>query len=307
MTGGLFMHSHHHHHTPSTRNRQSLTMALAITASIMVLEFAGGLWTKSLALISDSGHMLSDCISLALSLAALWFAARPPSARKTYGYYRFEILAALFNGVTLFIIAGFIVWEAIQRFFSPPEIQGNMMMAIATIGLIANVMSAWILFKKGDVKENLNVKSAYLHVLGDALGSLGAIMAGLMISLFSFYLADPLLSIIVAVIILKNAWGVITHSVHILMEGTPVTVDREKVEQALKQIPGVINVHDLHIWTITSGIDSLSCHLLVEKDTDPQQILKTAIEVIEQQFAIQHTTIQIETTDFQHQAGHLLH
>jgi cobalt-zinc-cadmium efflux system protein len=149
MTGGLFMHSHHHHHTPSTRNRQSLTMALAITASIMVLEFAGGLWTKSLALISDSGHMLSDCISLALSLAALWFAARPPSARKTYGYYRFEILAALFNGVTLFIIAGFIVWEAIQRFFSPPEIQGNMMMAIATIGLIANVMSAWILFKKG--------------------------------------------------------------------------------------------------------------------------------------------------------------
>ena len=247
------MHSDHHHHPPSTRNRQSLTMALAITASIMVLEFAGGLWTKSLALISDSGHMLSDCISLALSLAALWFAARPPSARKTYGYYRFEILAALFNGVTLFIIAGFIVWEAIRRFLAPPEIQGNMMMAIAAIGLTANVMSAWILFKKGDVKENLNVKSAYLHVLGDALGSLGAIMAGLMISLFSFYLADPLLSIIVAVIILKNAWGVITHSVHILMEGTPVTVDREKVEQALKQIRGVIFAVSSMSMIFTSG------------------------------------------------------
>ena len=301
------MHSHHHHDHHRTNNRKSLTMALLITASIMVLEFAGGLMTKSLALLSDSGHMLSDCISLALSLAALWFATRPPSARKTYGYYRFEILAALFNGITLFIIAGVIVWEAIQRFFAPPEVQGNMMMAIAAIGLIANLLSAWILLHKGDVKENLNLKSAYLHVLGDALGSLGAIIAGLMITLFSFYVADPIISIIVALIILKNAWGVVTHSIHILMEGTPITVDREKVEQKLKQIPGVINVHDLHIWTITSGLDSLSCHLLVDKDKNQQQILKSAIDVIEKHFAIQHTTIQIETTDFQHSAGHIVH
>ena len=301
------MHSHHHHDHHRTNNRKSLTMALLITASIMVLEFAGGFMTKSLALLSDSGHMLSDCISLALSLAALWFATRPPSARKTYGYYRFEILAALFNGVTLFIIAGVIVWEAIQRFFAPPEVQGNMMMAIAAIGLIANLLSAWILLHKGDVKENLNLKSAYLHVLGDALGSLGAIIAGLMITLFSFYVADPIISIIVALIILKNAWGVVTHSIHILMEGTPITVDREKVEQKLKQIPGVINVHDLHIWTITSGLDSLSCHLLVDKDKNQQQILKSAIDVIEKHFAIQHTTIQIETTDFQHSAGHIVH
>lgn len=301
------MHSHHHHDYHRTNNRKSLTMALLITASIMVLEFAGGFMTKSLALLSDSGHMLSDCISLALSLVALWFATRPPSARKTYGYYRFEILAALFNGIILFIIAGVIVWEAIQRFFAPPEVQGNMMMAIAAIGLIANLLSAWILLHKGNVKENLNLKSAYLHVLGDALGSLGAIIAGLMITLFSFYVADPIISIIVALIILKNAWGVVTHSVHILMEGTPITVDREKVEQKLKQIPGVINVHDLHIWTITSGLDSLSCHLLVDKDKNQQQILKSAIDVIEKHFAIQHTTIQIETTDFQHSAGHIVH
>ena len=301
------MHSHHHHDHHRIHNRKSLTMALWITASIMVLEFAGGIMTNSLALLSDSGHMLSDCITLALSLAALWLATRPPSANKTYGYYRFEILAALFNGVTLFIIAGVIGWEAIQRFFAPPEVQGNMMMAIAGIGLIANLTSAWILLRKGNVKENLNLKSAYLHVLGDALGSLGAIIAGLLISLFSFHIADPLISIVVALIILKNAWGVVTHSVHILMEGTPVTIDREKVEQKLKQIPGVINVHDLHIWTITSGLDSLSCHLLVDQDTDQQEILKTAIDVIEQHFAIQHTTIQIETTDFQHQAGHILH
>lgn len=305
------MHSEHHHSHmhdhQRANNRQSLTIALIITAGIMILEFAGGLWTQSLALLSDSGHMLSDVTSLALSLIAFWFATRPPSPSKTYGYYRFEILAALLNGITLFVIAGFIVWEAVERFVDPPAVKGNLMMVIAVAGLLANLVSAWVLLRKGDTRDNLNLRSAYLHVLGDALGSLGAIIAGLLISLFSWNIVDPAISIIVALIILKNAWGVITHSFHILMEGTPITINHREVEEKLQSMPGVINVHDLHIWTITSGIDSLSCHLLVQKDTDHQEILHNAIMLLEKHFAISHTTIQIETTDFQHSVNHVLH
>lgn len=305
------MHSEHHHSHmhdhQRANNRQSLTIALIITAGIMILEFVGGLLTQSLALLSDAGHMLSDVTSLALSLIAFWFATRPPSSSKTYGYYRFEILAALLNGITLFVIAGFIVWEAVERFVDPPAVKGNLMMIIAAAGLLANLLSAWVLLRKGDTRDNLNLRSAYLHVLGDALGSLGAIIAGLLISLFSWNIVDPMISIIVALIILKNAWGVITHSFHILMEGTPITINHREVERKLQGIPGVINVHDLHIWTITSGIDSLSCHLLVRKDTDHQEILHNAIVLIEKHFAISHTTIQIETTDFQHSVNHVLH
>ncbi|MGA8942908.1 MAG: cation diffusion facilitator family transporter [Thermoactinomyces sp.] len=304
------MHSNHHNHMHDhqrSNNRQSLTIALIITAGIMILEFVGGILAKSLALLSDAGHMLSDVTSLALSLAAFWFAARPPSSSKTFGYYRFEILAALFNGITLFVIAGFIVWEAVERFVNTTPVEGNLMMIIAAVGLLANLLSAWVLLRKGDTRDNLNLRSAYLHVLGDALGSLGAIIAGLLISFFSWNLADPVISVIVALIILKNAWGVISHSLHILMEGTPVTIDHREVEKKLQDIPGVINVHDLHIWTITSGVDSLSCHLLVQKDTDHQKILHTAIVLIEKHFSISHTTIQIETTDFQHTVNHVLH
>lgn len=311
------MHSHHHHHGHGhehhyhghqrTDNKKSLSIALLITAGIMLLEFIGGWITGSLALLSDSGHMLSDAGSLALSLIAMRFAIRPPSPRKTYGYYRFEILAALFNGISLFVIAGFIIWEAVERFFHPPTVSSGAMMMIAAVGLLANLVSAWVLMRKGNVTENVNLRSAYLHVLGDALGSAGAIIAGLLMLLFSWYVADPIISVIVAVLILKSAWGVISHSFHILMEGTPITIDRSKVEEVLKNIPGVINVHDLHIWTITSGLDSLSCHLLVKDEANTQQILQTAIQEIENHFSIQHTTIQVETSDFQHHEHQVLH
>lgn len=298
-------HSHGHIHARNA-NRRGLTIALIITAGIMLLEFFGGLWTNSLALLSDSGHMLSDTGSLALSLVAMWFAIRPPSAKKTYGYYRFEILAALFNGVSLVVIAGLIIWEAYQRLLSPPQVASSSMIAIAVIGLVANLLSAWALMS-GDTKENVNVRSAYLHVLGDALGSVGAIIAGCLMQWFAWYVADPIISVIVAVLIVKSAWGVISLSLHILMEGTPVTVDRKKVEELLLQIPGVKNVHDLHIWTITSGFDSLSCHLLIQDGADSQSILQQAIRQIEEHFLIQHTTIQIETSDLQHKECQTLH
>ncbi|MBA4541663.1 MULTISPECIES: cation diffusion facilitator family transporter [Thermoactinomyces] len=303
-THGDHDHGHLHHRHQRADNKKGLLIALLITVGIMLLEFFGGLFTHSLALLSDSGHMLSDAATLFLSFAALWFAVRPPSPRKTYGYYRFEILAALFNGVLLFIISGWIIWEAVLRFFHPARVSSGPMILIAAVGLVANLLSAWALLSKGDVKGNVNLRSAYLHVLGDALGSLGAIAAGVLIYLFSWYYADPLISILVAVLILKGAWGVISHSLHILMEGTPVTVDCDEVDKILRSIPGVINVHDLHVWTITSELDSLSCHLLVEEQFDQQQILQQAIRLIAEHFQIHHTTIQVETEQLQHPELH---
>lgn len=294
-------HGHHHHDLGREGNKKGLTIALIITAGIMLLEFFGGIITNSLALLSDSGHMLSDASSLVLSLVAIWFATKPSSPNKTYGFYRFEILAALFNGVTLFVIAGFIVWEAIQRFYNPPTVASGSMMLIASIGLFANLLSAWALMRKGDVKNNVNLRSAYLHVIGDALGSVGAIVAGLVMWLFGWYVADPIISVLVALLILKGAWGVIKHTIHILMEGTPITIDQDEVKKALESIEGVIDVHDLHIWTITSGLDSLSCHILIEDHQDSQKVLQNAIHIIEEKFKILHTTIQIETSQIHHE------
>lgn len=295
-------HHDHHHHFEITRegNKKGLLIALVITTSIMLLEFFGGLLTNSLALLSDAGHMLSDASSLLLSLIAIWFASRPPSPKKTYGFYRVEILAALFNGVSLFIIAGFIVWEAFERFLAPPTVASGTMIIIASVGLFANLVSAWALIRKGDVKNNVNLRSAYLHVLGDALGSVGAIIAGIVMLMFSWYIADPIISVIVALLILKSAWGVILHSIHILMEGTPTTINQHEVKNELLQITGVKDIHDLHIWTITSGLDSLSCHMVIEDQIDSQEILQHAIDKIKDKFHIEHTTIQIETSKIQH-------
>jgi len=297
-------HSHggHHHHHGAARdgNKKGLAIALVITAGVMLLEFVGGLVTNSLALLSDSGHMLSDAGALALSLVAIWFATRPATANKTYGFHRFEILAALFNGVALFVIAGFIVWEAIRRFDQPPEVSGIGMLLIATIGLLANLASAWALMRKGDVENNVNLRSAYLHVLGDALGSVGAIVAGILMAVFGWYLADPIVSVLVSVLILKSAWGIISHTVHILMEGAPSGVRRAEVTDALLAIDGVRDVHDLHIWTITSGFDSLSCHLRIDDHLDSQDVLRQAIRTVELQFGIEHVTIQVETARIDH-------
>lgn len=295
-------HDHGHHHSHAREgNKKGLAIAFVITAGIMLIEFFGGLLTNSLALLADSGHMLSDAGSLALSLVAIWFAARAASPKKTYGYYRFEILAALFNGVTLFVIAGIIVYQAYGRFFEPQTVASGSMIIIAFVGLAANLLSAWFLISKGDVKENVNLRSAYLHVLGDALGSVGAIIAGVVMYFFDWYVADPIISVVVALLILKGAWGIIKQTIHILMEGTPITIDQQEVKQTLEAIEGVINVHDLHVWTITSGLDSLTCHLLIEDNQDEQRILQQAIQQIEQQFKIIHTTIQIEKSDLQHE------
>ena len=282
-----------HHKVPD--NKKGLRIAIGITAVIMLLEFFGGLATNSLALLSDSGHMLSDVSSLVFSLLAMWLAAKPPTADKHYGYSRVEILAALLNGVTLFVIAGLILFEAVHRLRAPEPVSSVPMMGIAVIGLLANLLSAWALLRQGDVKSNINMRSAYLHVLGDALGSVGAIVAGLLMYFWNWVMADPLISVLVAGLILKGAWGVVRQAVHILMEGTPPNISPCQVREQLEQIDGVLNVHDLRIWTITSEIHSLCCHLLVDERADSQLVLQLANSHIRGDFGIRYATVQIET------------
>lgn len=213
--------------------------------------------------------------------------------------HRFEILAALTNGVTLAVISLFILWEAYERLLDPPQVASGTMMIIAAIGLVANITAAFILMR-GDYKENVNVRSAFLHVLGDLLGSVGAILGGLLMWSFGWYIADPLISIIVAVLILLSSWRVTKESVNILMEGAPSGVDTAKVQERLKQLDGVRNVHDLHIWTVTSGFDSLTCHLIVEDRLPSYPILNEALTVLQREFGITHATIQIENSTVDH-------
>lgn len=214
-----FLDPHRHETADRANNMRALTVALLITGGIMLLEVVDGLLTRSLALLSDAGHMLSDAGSLALSLLAMRMAARPPSPGMTYGFSRVEVLAALVNGVTLLGIAGIIAWVAVERFFQPPEVASGTMVVVALIGLAANLLSAWWLMRKGDVNGNVNLRSAYLHVLGDALGSVGAIVASLLMYGFSWYAVDPLVSLVVAALIVKGAWRIVRHAVRILMEG----------------------------------------------------------------------------------------
>ncbi|MBA4534617.1 cation diffusion facilitator family transporter [Brevibacillus halotolerans] len=294
-------HSHggHHHHGKGA-NKRALLISLFIITAFLIVEVIGGFLTNSLALLSDAGHMLSDSSALFLSLIAMFFATRKPSAKKTYGFYRFEILAALINGVMLVVISLVIIWEAYQRFFAPPEVASLSMMGIAFVGLLANIAAAFVLMR-GDYKNNLNIRSAFLHVLGDLLGSVGAILAGLLMWKFNWYIADPIISVVVAVLIMLSAWRVTRDSVDVLMESTPASIDADQVSDALTKIKGVTSVHDLHIWTVTSGFDSLSCHLHVKDGLASYPILQEALHLLEHQFGITHSTIQIEDSSILHQ------
>ena len=285
---GLF-----HHHGP-TNNKKALFFALLITSAIMLLEFVGGLITGSLALLSDSGHMLSDTISLALSLVAITYATKLATPKRTFGSQRYEILAALFNAITLFLIALFIIIEAIERLREPHAVASLSMIAIATIGLLANLLSMYVLTKQGDVEGSVNLKSAYLHVLGDALGSIGAIIAGVIMLLTDWYYADPIISVIVAVIILRGAWRVLKQTLHILMEGAPTEVPYEEVKKHLLAIDGVKTVNQLNIWTLTSNQHALTTHLFISDEAQSQTVLQEATKQLQHHYDLSHLTIQIE-------------
>ncbi|MCM3080398.1 cation diffusion facilitator family transporter [Brevibacillus invocatus] len=293
-------HSHDHGHTHGKgANKKALLISLCITTTFLIIEVIGGFLTNSLALLSDAGHMLSDSSALFLSLIAMYFASKPPSPAKTYGFYRFEILAALINGVTLVLISLYIFWEAIERLAAPPEVSSLSMMGIAFVGLLANIAAAFVLMR-GDYKNNLNMRSAFLHVLGDMLGSVGAIAAGFLMWMFGWYIADPIISIVVGVLIMISAWRVTKESVNVLMEGTPSSIDTKKVSETLEMIEGVTHVHDLHIWTVTSGFDSLTVHLEVKDDLPSYPVLQEALQVLRDQFGITHATVQIENSAVRH-------
>lgn len=290
-------HSHGGHNHNYAANKKALTLSFILIAGYMIVEFVGGFLTNSLALISDAGHMLSDAAALGLSLSALVFGARAATPSKTYGFKRFEILAALLNGLVLILLAIFICKEAIERLSAPPTVMGKGMIIISTIGLFVNIIVAWILHSQASSKENLNVRSAFLHVIGDLLGSVGAIVGAILIIFFGWYIADPIASMIVSVLVLYSGWNVLKESINILMEAKPADIDSYKVIEALESIDGVEGVHDLHIWMITSDYPTMTVHIRATVNADRDIILEKAKNVIAKEFGIKHITIQVEGRD----------
>lgn len=290
-------HAHHHTHAePGTENsRRRLVIALFLTAGYMVVEAVGGYLFNSLALLADSGHMLSDVMALGLSWLALQIGQRSPTDRHTFGFKRTEILAALMNGVALWVIVGLLFYEAVRRFFQPPPVEGTGMLIVASAGLAVNFLIAALLYRAR--RENLNIRSAFIHVIADALGSAGAILAAIVILATGLNWVDPLVSVLIGFLILFSSWGLLKESVHILMEGVPTGMQISVIEQTLLEQDGVCCVYDLHVWSITSNRHALSAHVVLSDLTeDRNQVLKRLNTVLVDKFHIDHTTIQIETS-----------
>lgn len=281
-----------HAHGGRGANRKRLAVTLALVSAYMVAEVIGGLITNSLALLADAGHMLSDAGALALSLFAMWIAERPPTPKHSYGYYRTEILAALVNGATLVAISIFIFVEAWERFRDPPAVQGALMMGIATGGLVVNLVGLWLL--NAGRGESLNVRGAWLHVLTDAMGSVGAILGGFLIWVFGWGWADPAVSVLIGILVIFSSWNLLKETVAVLMESAPAHVDVDKVRDAISGVPNVTAVHDLHVWSITSGLVSLSAHVCVAPGTDRDSALAAVRGRVQEAFGIDHCTIQVE-------------
>jgi cobalt-zinc-cadmium efflux system protein len=289
----LHEHEHDHTHQHSHLTQRRVLGAIAVTAVILVAEVIGGILTNSLALLSDAGHMLTDVLALGLSYFAISMARRPPTDEKTYGFHRTEILAALANGITLVVICLLIFYEAYQRFNNPPEVKTTGMLIIAVIGLIANLASAVLL---SGHSGSLNVRGAFLHVVGDALSSVGIILGGLVILFTGWFWIDPLISVGIGVIIVFGAYNLVRESVDILLEATPSHIILEEVRTALQAVPGVLDVHDLHVWCLTPQICSLSSHLVISDvmTSRSDQTLREISDLLAERFHIEHTTIQFE-------------
>jgi cobalt-zinc-cadmium efflux system protein len=282
----------HEHSVHRLTERKGLTLAIVFTGTILLAEIIGGIMTNSLALLADAGHMLVDVASLVMSLLALTFALRPPSEERTYGFHRLEILAALANGLTLILICLYIFYEAYQRILNPRPVQELGMLAIAFVGLVANV-AATVVLGKG---ESLNVRSAFLHVLGDTLSSAGIIVGGLVMLFTGWYIIDPILSVLIALLILISAYRVTMEAANILLEATPKGIDLRQVVEAVRGVDGVRDIHDVHIWSITSGLHALSAHLLIDDQLTSRSmdIVGQVQALLKRDFGIAHTTLQCE-------------
>lgn len=299
-------HHHHHHHraTPGSdrRSTRALTWALVLTALILVAEGIGGWISNSLALLADAGHVLTDAGALGLSLFVAWLAKQPGSSAKTFGYLRWEILAALINGATLLGISVWIVFEAIMRFRNPEPVMGGTMFAIAVIGLLVNGVTVGLLH--GVREGNFNVRGAYLHVLGDLLASVGTVAAALVIRFTGWLHADPLASLITTILIVFGAWRLVRESVDVLLEAAPPHIPLDQVRTKLEAIPGVESTHDLHVWTVTSGMVALSVHAIVRDSSNHQTVLERAHDMLVE-MGIQHSTIQLECSEMFDREIHL--
>lgn len=282
-----------HEHTASRRHARPLIIAFALVVVLMVAEVVAGLLTGSLALLSDAGHMATDALGLGMALAAIVtanrFSAHPG---RTFGVYRLEILAALANAVLLFAVAGYVLWEALDRFQDPPEILTTPMLVVAVAGLIANIVG-WRLLRAG-ADESLNVRGAYLEVLADLAGSVGVIVAALVMMLTGWPYADPLIAALIGLFILPRAWRLGSQAVRILIQAAPLRLDLSEVGNDLESIPGVEDVHDLHVWTLTSEMEVATVHLTIGDDIDPHPVLDAARTVLEDRFDIDHATLQVE-------------
>ena len=291
------MHAHHDHGT-ADRGHQTrrLALVLALTGAYTVAELIGGWLSNSLALLADAGHMMTDNLALTIALFAAWSARRPPDASRTYGYRRAEILAALMNGVLLTLASGAIAWEAWARFRDPPAVQTGLMAAIAAGGLLVNLLGAWVLH--GGHAHNLNVRAAYLHVLGDLLGSIGALGAAAAMAWTGWRWPDPVASVAIAAIIVFSAVRLVLQSVHVLMEGGPPGFDAETIRRSLLAVPGVAEVHDLHLWSLAGSTAVLTAHVVSDHSRTSGAVLREAAAILVERYGITHTTLQVEPPDF---------
>jgi cobalt-zinc-cadmium efflux system protein len=282
----------------TAQNRRALIITFALTLSYFIIEVVGGFLTNSLALLADAAHMLTDVFGLGLALFATWISQKPATPEKTYGYYRFEILAAAANAVVLFFISFYILYEAYRRFREPPAVASLPMILIAVVGLGVNLAGMWIL--RSGAKESLNVQGAFLEVVSDALGSVGVIIAGIIMLATGWYYADPIFSVLIGVFILPRTWRLLKQAVNVLLEGTPAHINLASLEKAMLEVRGVAGIHDLHVWTITSGMEAISAHVVLSDDNEPQTaptVLEAVSALLKKEFGIDHSTIQIEHSD----------
>jgi cobalt-zinc-cadmium efflux system protein len=275
--------------------RGRLVAVFAITASVLVAEVVGGILSHSLALLADAAHMFTDVAGLGLALGAIWFAARPANRGRTFGLYRTEILAAVINGVLLFGVAALVLFEAWRRLSRPPEVASGLMLGVAVVGLLANALCLWLL-REGQA-HSLNLRGAYLEVLGDLLGSVAVIVAGVVIAFTGFSRADAIASVLIGLLILPRTWKLLKDAVDVLLEATPKGVDLEEVRRHILQTPGVGDVHDLHAWSITSGMNVVSAHVVIDGSAEPPAVLDRLCGCLSGDFDIEHRTFQLELQD----------
>lgn len=290
-------HHHHHHHHPVAadgRGGRALAVALALNGGYTVLQFVVGVLAGSVALLADAGHNASDVLALGVAMGAVWFARRPATPRRSFGYRRAEVLAALVNATSIVAISGIVLFEAARRLDDPPHVPGAWLMVVAAGGIAVNALSAWIIHRASRGHDDLNLRASFLHLAGDALASAGVLVAGALVVLFGWQRADPVVAIGIAVLIAVSAWGVLREAVMVLLEAAPRGIDPERVGAALAAADGVLEVHDLHIWSVSSDFPALAAHVIVGHDQDCHRIRRGLEETLAHEFGINHSTLQME-------------